>query len=125
MSVEPGLTTSFQKTVGAPHTAAAFRSGDVPVLATAQALAWCEEATILTVRGHLGPDDTTLGMRVRIDHVSPAVTGSLVDVRATVARVEGRRYTFDVGVYLDGQDIAVGQIVRVLVNRDRFVSRFE
>lgn len=103
--------------------ATVFGSGDVEVLATPQLLAWCEEATMRVVDGALEPGDTTVGMRVRIDHLSPTAVGGKVSVEAILALVEGRRLTFDVTASEGGEMVGMGQVVRVVVNRQRFIER--
>ena len=105
------------------HLASAFGSGDVDVLSTPQVLAWCEQMTLRAIDGQLEPGQTTVGMRVRIDHVSPSMTGASVAVEAQLALVEGRRLTFDVSARDGDREILLGQVIRVIVTRDRFMER--
>ena len=76
--------------------AVALQSGDVPVLATPRLVAWCEAATVAATAAHLGADETTVGMRVHVDHNAPSVVGSAVQISAVLTAVEGRRLVFDV-----------------------------
>lgn len=110
--------------MGAEHLAPALASGDVDVLATPMIVAWCEAATVEAVRAHIDAASTTVGMRVRIDHVAPTAAGRTVTASARLTQVEGQRLTFDV-VAVDDADteIARGQIVRVAVDRARFLDR--
>lgn len=110
--------------MGSEHISTVFGSGDVEVLATPQVLAWCEGATVAAIADHLEAGTTTVGMRARIDHIRATPIGGRVTVEATLERVEGRRLTFDVAAYDDtDEEIASGQVVRVLVERDRFMAR--
>jgi fluoroacetyl-CoA thioesterase len=77
-------------------TAAAVGSGDVPVLATPRLLAWMEAATLESAVHHVGPGQTTVGTGIRIEHRRPTKVGEVV---------------------------ASGEIDRVIVDRDRFLSR--
>ena len=62
-------------------------------------------------------------MRMQIDHVQPSPVGADVTVTAVLERVEGRRLTFAVEA-VDGRGtIASGRVVRVLVDRERFLER--
>lgn len=123
MTLQAGLTATCRHTVTDDDTAIARGSGDVAVLATPQVLAWCEGATVACIADELEPGQTTVGMRVRLDHLRPTPVGGSVTVEAVVALVEGRRLTFDVTATDDGGEIASGQIVRVQVDRDRFMEK--
>lgn len=105
------------------HLATAFGSGDVEVLSTPQVLAWCEQMTVRAIEGQLDPEHTTVGMRMRIDHVSPSMVGGQVTVTARLTLVEGRRLTFDVSARDGDRETLQGQVIRVVVTRDRFMER--
>lgn len=123
MPLEVGLTTTIEREVGEDDLAPAFGSGDVPVLATPRVIAWCEEATMLALEGQIEAGQTTVGMRIRVDHVAPTGPGSTVSITANLARIEGRRLTFQVDAADSRAEIALGQVVRVVVDRERFLDR--
>lgn len=125
MPIEAGLSARVALDVGEADTALAMRSGDVPVLATPRVVALCEEACCLAVAGQLGGSETTVGMRVQIDHVAPARVGTTVTVDASVERIEGRRVTFTVTANDERGLVAAGRITRKVVDRKRFLSRSE
>lgn len=104
-------------------TAVAMRSGDVPVLATPRLIALCEEATVAAVVDHLAVGQTTVGMRVQVDHLAPTSVGSEVAAEATLERIEGRRLTFTVSVSDHCGLVAAGKVTRVLVETDRFLDK--
>lgn len=124
MPIEVGLTATITHEVCERDLAPAFGSGDVPLLATPRVIGWCEEATISAIEAHLEPGETSVGMRIRVDHVFPSALGSSVSISASLARVEGRRLTFQVEANtVSDTPIAVGQVVRVIVDRRRFLER--
>jgi predicted thioesterase len=123
VTLQAGLTATRRHTVTDDDTAIACGSGDVAVLATPRVLAWCEEATVVCIADELQPGQTTVGMRVRLDHLRPTPVGGTVTVKAVVALVEGRRLTFDVTAADDRGEIASGQIVRVQVDHGRFMEK--
>ncbi|MFT5203359.1 MAG: fluoroacetyl-CoA thioesterase [Candidatus Aldehydirespiratoraceae bacterium] len=123
MSVEAGLSASIDREVTHLDTATALGSGDVEVLATPRVLAWAEAACIAALDGLLADGETTVGMRMQIDHVQPTPVGRMVHVRAEVERVEGRRLTFTVEASDSRGTIASGRVIRVLVERNRFLER--
>mgnify|MGYP001818883831 CR=1 FL=1 len=96
MPLEPGQTHSVSLTVTDADTAGAFRSGEVPVLASPRLLALCEQATTELTIGELDPGQTTVGMRVQFDHVAPSAVGRTVTATAELQKIEGRRLTFSV-----------------------------
>ncbi len=121
--LEPGLRAHVVHTVTGDDLAPAFGSGAVPVLATPRVLAWCEEATMAALDERLGDDETSVGMRVQLDHVQPTAAGAEVRAEATLERVEGRRLTFAVAVHDPRGLVAAGRVTRVIVHRDRFLAK--
>ena len=109
--------------VGEADTARALRSGSVDVLATPRVIALCEEACCRAIAPELVPGTTTVGMKVRIDHMQPSPVGASVVAEALLQKVEGRRLTFTVSASDDRGLIAVGKVVRVVVELDHFLSK--
>ena len=123
MTLRPGLTATTTMIVSDADTAVAFRSGDVPVLATPRVVSLAEEASVQAVAGALGEGQTTVGYRVQLDHLAPTAVGGRVDAEATLETVESRRLTFRVSVN-DGRGlVAAGRITRVVVERSRFLEK--
>jgi predicted thioesterase len=109
-------------TVTEADTAEAFRTGDVPVLATPRLVALCEEATCLAVADDLAPGTTSVGKRVQFDHLVPVGVGGSVRAEATLDRIEGRRLSFTVSVSDGSGLVAAGKVSRVMVDRASFLS---
>jgi predicted thioesterase len=120
--VEPGAKGSAVMRVGEGDTAVAFRSGDVPVLATPRVVALCEEATVAAVAPHLESGETTVGTRVELDHLRATGIDATVTAHAEVTEVVGRRIGFEVTASDGAGEVARGKIVRVVVDRGRFVA---
>ena len=104
-------------------TAIALRSGEVAVLATPRLIALCEEAAMTAVAGELGDGETTVSMKVQIDHLAPSGVGHEVTADATVDKVVGRRVAFTVSVSDDRGLVAAGRVTRVVVDAARFVEK--
>ncbi len=104
-------------------TAAALGSGDLPVLATPRLLAWCEAATCATLE--LEDSRTSVGTRVEIEHVAASPVGARVTTQAEVVHEDGRLVTFRVNARdaERGTLLAHGEVRRVVVDRERFLSR--
>ncbi|MEV7808329.1 hotdog domain-containing protein [Microbispora sp. NPDC088329] len=124
MSVAPGLRAEVLIMVERGDTAIRVGSGDVPVLGTPRLLAFAEGATVKAVQPHLEPGQTTVGTRVLIEHRLPSPVGMHVEIRVELTEVDGRRLVFSVrAVDKTGALVATGTIERVVVDRDRFLSR--
>jgi fluoroacetyl-CoA thioesterase len=104
--------------------ATALGSGDVPVLATPRLIAWMEAATVRAVTAFLGSGQTTVGTAIRIEHRRATPVGGSVEITATTPRdVGGSRLTFHVrAVDGSGKVVAVGEIDRAIVDRQRFLA---
>lgn len=105
-------------------TASAVGSGDVPVLATPRLIAWFEAATVEAAAPFLQPGQTSVGVSVHVEHMRASTVGIQLEVSATVQPEEdGRRITFSVNAFDDsGQLVGHGEIVRAVVDRERFLA---
>lgn len=123
MALSPGLHGSAKLVVTDADTAIALHSGEVPVLGTPRLIALCEEASMVAVADNLPAGQTTVGMRVQIDHLAPTHVGSAVAAEATLEKVEGRRLTFTVSVTDHCGLVAAGKVTRVVVETERFLEK--
>ena len=123
--IRTGLHATVTRTVGDADTAVALGSGDLPVLGTPRLLAWAEEATCAALVADLPDGRTSVGTRVQLEHVGASPVGAEVRVTATVAYVDGRLVRFEVVAEhtADAKVVGHGQVTRVVVDRDRFLSR--
>ncbi|MBA3982672.1 MAG: thioesterase [Acidimicrobiia bacterium] len=123
MTLTVGLRGEAKMTVSCEDTARSLRSGVVEVLGTPRLIALCEEASCLAVDRHLTDAATTVGIRVRLDHLQPTPVGGSVSAEAVLRRIEGRRLTFEVSAFDDRGLVAAGKVTRVLVDEERFMSK--
>jgi predicted thioesterase len=115
-------TASVTHTVASEHTALAVGSGELEVLGTPVVLAWCEEATCAAL--DVAPTQTSVGVRVDLEHLSASPVGAVITATATVIHTDGRLVRFQVAALdADGTLVATGEIRRVIVDRERFMSR--
>lgn len=123
MTVETGLRGTATLVVTTNDTAAAIGSGDVEVLATPRLIGLCEEATMNALADHLDDTNSSVGMRIRVDHLQPTPVGAAVTAEAVLDQIDGRRLTFTVSVSDSGGLIAAGKITRAIVDRTTFLSK--
>jgi fluoroacetyl-CoA thioesterase len=123
--IRPGLTAVLELDVTEADTAIALRSGAVPVVGTPRLLALFEEATMSALTAELNDGQSTVGMRVQLEHISPTAVGGTIRAEATLDKIEGRRLTFTVSASDQRGLVAAGKITRVLIDIDRFMSGIE
>jgi len=118
-----GLTATIERTVTEADTAAAVGSGSLPVLGTPVLLAWSEAATCAAVEPCLAEGQTTVGTRVSIEHLAPSAVGAVVRISAGTTHVDGKLVRFSVAVRQEGKLVGSGEVTRVIVDAERFLSR--
>ena len=132
MVLAPGLRSVVRIVVAGTDTAVAMGSGDVPVLGTPRLLALAEAAAAAAVRPGLEPGQTSVGTSAVLEHKRPSPLGAEVVVEAELTEVDGRRLVFGFTVRhkrLPGSPddhsvvVGAGTLERMIVDRDRFVSR--
>ena len=106
-------------------TAAAVGSGSLPVLGTPRLLAWLEAATCACLEPELGEGSTSVGTRMQVEHLAASPVGAEVEVSASSAYEDGRLHRFTVSARdtTSGKVLAAGEITRVVVDAERFMSR--
>lgn len=110
--------------VGEQDTAAALGSGSLPVLATPRLLAWCEAATCAALEPRLPAGSTSVGTRIELEHRAASALGAEVEVTASEVFADGRLHRFTVAArHADGRVVATGEVTRVVVEAERFLSR--
>jgi len=123
MPIRHGSSASVDHTVTDADTALAIGSGDVPVLATPQLVALFERASVAAIGDQLGDDQTSVGMRVQVDHLAPTAVGDTISAEATLEKVEGRRLIFTVAARDRRGLVGAGKVTRVVVDRAHFLDK--
>lgn len=121
--LEKGLKHNSIMRVEAGNTAEFIGSGDMAVLATPAMVALMENAAMLAVALHLGEGETTVGTMVSTSHLKASKVGNIIEARAELIAVEGRKLDFKIEAY-DGETlIGEGTHTRFVVNREKFLSK--
>jgi fluoroacetyl-CoA thioesterase len=119
----PGTAARVELTVTEADTAQSLGSGDVPVLATPRVLALAEAATVAATARQIPGGVTTVGTRAEVEHRVATPVGRTVVATATLAKVDGRKLTFEV-VVRDGETtVAEVRVERALLDRQRFIEK--
>jgi predicted thioesterase len=118
------MEASLTFTVTNEDTAIAVGSGSLPVLGTPRLLAWCEAATCAAIDPTLPAGSTSVGTRVELEHQAASAVGRQVEVTASSTYADGRLHRFTVAARnVGGKLVATGEITRVVVDAERFISR--
>jgi predicted thioesterase len=101
-SLAPGLAATRRITVDEARCIA-LMGDDCRVYATPRIISDVEYTCRNFHLEHLDPGEDSVGTRVNIEHVGPALLGAEVTVEVRIAAVEGRRVTFE-ALVKDGPD---------------------
>jgi fluoroacetyl-CoA thioesterase len=123
VNLATGIRGEARLTVTDADTARALGSGSVDVLGTPRVVALVEEAACRALENRLDDATTSVGMRVRVDHLLPTPVGAEVVAEAVLERIEGKRLTFTVSASDERGLIAAGKVTRVVVDLERFMSK--
>ncbi|MBQ7793915.1 MAG: dihydrolipoamide acyltransferase [Clostridia bacterium] len=121
--IEKGMNGKFETSVSDANTAETMKSGSLEVFATPALVAALEAAAVSAVEGSLSAEETTVGCGISITHAAPSVIGSHITASATVIAVNGRQISFSVTASDEGGIIGEGEHTRVIVNKDKFLSK--
>lgn len=122
-SLQPGVTGEKQEAVTENNTAIRYGSGEVPVYATPALVGLMEGAAIRAVDPHLPEGFCTVGTSIAIEHTAATPVGMTVTARARLARVEGRKLTFEVEAFDDRERVGKGTHGRFIVQIEKFMGR--
>jgi fluoroacetyl-CoA thioesterase len=123
MEIEVGTSATVNLVVGDADTAIALGSGDVAVLGTPRVVALMEQAAVAALAGTLDEGATSVGTRIAIDHLAASLVGVAVTATAEIVGLEGRAVSFRLTVDEGDRQVATGDHVRFIVDRDRFLGR--
>ena len=123
--LELGLVGEARLRVTDAHTAQRIGSGALPVLGTPEMIRLMEQASVAALAGKLPQGQTSVGVRLDVQHLAATPVGLEVTARAELAQVDGRRLTFNVQAFDDAELVGVGTHQRVIVETARFLERAE
>ena len=121
--IPPGLSHRYEIVPGADHTAAAVGNAGVEVVGTPFLIGYLEIACHQAILPFCEEGEATVGTRIEVDHLAPALPGRLVVADAKVSAVDGRRILFDVEVHQGARLIMAGRHGRAVVRLDRLLAR--
>jgi predicted thioesterase len=103
------------------HTAAVV--GNSEVVSTPSLIGFLEQTSHRAILPFVEEGEVSVGTRVEIDHLAAAFLGPPITAISRVAKVDGRRITFDVEARQGDKLVMKGHHVRAIVSRDRLLNR--
>jgi len=119
--LEPGV--SYQHTTTTtPEMGIVHLGPDAPSMYSTPSMIQLIEGTCLSLMSqYFEPGEQSVGFHVDVYHLAPTVVGKKVTATATLKKVEGRKYTFDVEcTNEDGVKIGEGIHERAVIDIARF-----
>ncbi len=117
-----GMEYKVVKEVRDEDLAINVKSGSIEVFSTPMLVALIEQAASELSDNILSESDTTVGVKVCIDHKAPTIIGEEVTAKAKIISVEGKKITFKVSACDRFGEISSGIHERVIVNKAKFIE---
>jgi predicted thioesterase len=124
--VKPSLTTGLtavKRVTVDDSRVIAFMGDDCRVYATPRIISDVEYTCRNFLLQHLDPGEDSVGTRVNIEHVGPALLGAEVTIDIKVATIDGRRVTFEAMVKDGADEVLRGTHERFVVAVDKVRER--
>lgn len=96
-----------------------------PVFATAEMVKLMEFAAYQVLEPFYEEQETSVGVRVEVQHLAPTPLGMRVRAKARLVQIDGRRFFFDIEANDEKEQIGRGTNERFVVDVDRFRVRLE
>jgi fluoroacetyl-CoA thioesterase len=123
MTLTIGLVGEAETTVDASRLASNVGSGGMEVFSTPSLIALMESAARNAVEALLPVEQTTVGVRVDVQHLAATPGGAQVRAHAELTQVEGRRLVFHVTAFDEQEKIGEGTHERMVVDPARLLAR--
>lgn len=120
--LQPGLTHNRTIVIDKPRTID-FMGEDLRVYATPEMVRDMEQTSRMLLLPHLDEGEDSVGMRIEVDHLGPALLGQAIEVSATLVGLDGRKATFEVEARDDAGAVGRGRHVRFVVNKEKSRER--
>ncbi len=126
--VHPGLTATLSWQVGPQHVIHLGADGPGPgavVFATPSMINLMEHAALNLLQPYCDPGETSVGVRVNIEHLTATPIGVAVTAEARVTQVEGRLVDFEVTASDAVDVIGKGTHQRAVIRTAKFAERLK
>jgi predicted thioesterase len=119
-----GLEATVTEEVRWERTIASYDSRLPPVWATPAMIGLMEVAAATAVQPALGPGQITVGTEIHVRHLRAVAVGAQVTAHAKLVHIAERFLTFDVEAKNGEEVVGNGQVMRAVVDYERFSARY-
>jgi len=123
MTIETGMTFTFEKTAQSQESAAALGSGGLEVFSTPSLVALFEVTAKRGVDALLPEGHSTVGIEIAVKHQKATKIGKQVRCTAIVTGIEGKRISLAGEMWDEDGRIGEGTHLRYVVNDAEFLKR--
>lgn len=121
--LKQGLLGKEQIIVNHRNCALSMGSGSLEVFATPSMIALMECAAANSVKNHLEPGKTTVGVSIDAKHVSATPLGMTVSCESELVEVDGKRLVFKITAYDKCGVIGTANHERMIIDAKRFMEK--
>ena len=121
--VKPGLEHELARVVTRDLSVLATRTP--PVFASAEMIRLMEYAAYQVLEPFYEDHESSVGVRIEVEHLAPTPLGMRVRALARLARIEGQRYFFELAAYDEKEQIGRGTHERFIIETARFAKRLD
>ena len=123
MEITIGTKAEVTTLVEREDTALEVGSGSLLVYATPCMAALMEGAACEALEGMLSEEQTTVGIKLNLKHLTATPVGMEVRAEAEVTAVEGKLITFAITAYDEAGKIGEAEHKRAIVNSQKFLDK--
>lgn len=121
--LQTGILGKASVSVNDKNTAAAMKSGLLPVFATPMMVALMEDAAMQSVQPYLLEGQSTVGTLVNVKHLSATPEGMTVTAQSELIEIDSRRLVFSVSAHDDAGLVGEGTHERFIIDAARFMEK--
>lgn len=121
--LKPGLLGREQTIVSHKNSALSMGSGSLEVFSTPSMIALMECAAAGSVKSHIEPGKTTVGVSIDAKHVSATPLGMTVTCESELIEVDGKRLVFKITAFDRCGIIGTATHERMIIDAKRFMEK--
>ncbi len=125
INIPTGIKNHKEIIVSGNHSALAFNSGLVDVLATPSMIALMENTAMESVNSYLPEGFTTVGTEVNIKHLKATPIGAKISCDSRLSEVNGRKLVFELHTWDESGMIGIGTHTRFIVEIEKFMMKLK
>lgn len=125
IKIPVGIKHRKEITVADNHSAKAYGSGLVDVLATPALIALMENTSLESIESFLPEGYTTVGAEVSIKHLKATPLGVTISCDSRLSEVNGRKLVFEMHAWDPKGMIGIGTHIRYIVETKLFMEKLK